>query len=39
VPKSRTVPSHRAEMAEYLKAKGRGIGYRKSASDYLFRRR
>lgn len=38
VPKSRAVPKTPLEMAEYLKTKGRGIGYKKSATDYLFRR-
>lgn len=38
VPNSRAVPKNPLEMAEYLKAKGRGIGYKKSATDYVFRR-
>lgn len=38
VPKSKAVPTNPKEMQAYLRAKGRGIGYKKSATDYVFRR-
>lgn len=39
VPKSRRVPQTRTELRTYLTGLGRGIGYRKSAADYVFRKR
>jgi len=38
VPKSHAVPSDPSQLKEYLKVRGSGIGYKKSATDYLFRR-
>ncbi|MGC9469833.1 MAG: hypothetical protein ACP5HS_14655 [Anaerolineae bacterium] len=38
VPKTKTLPEDRATAREYLMALGRGVGYVKSAADYVFRK-
>lgn len=39
VPKTRKVPEDRAAARDYLLELGRGVGYTKSAADYVFRKR
>lgn len=39
IPKSNRLPTDRDELRKYIKELGRGIGYTKTATDYLFRRR
>jgi hypothetical protein len=39
VPKTKPVPEDRDEARAYLLALGRGVGYVKSAADYVFRKR
>jgi hypothetical protein len=38
VPKTKTLPEDRAEARDYLLRLGRGVGYTKSAADYVFRK-
>lgn len=39
VPKSSAVPSDPADLANHIRGLGKGIGYTKSATDYVFRKR
>ena len=36
VPKSRTVPTEPSELADHIRALGKGIGYTRTATDYVF---
>jgi hypothetical protein len=36
IPKSSTVPREPSELANYIRALGKGIGYTKTATDYVF---
>ena len=38
VPKSKALPEDRAAARDYLMELGRGVGYVKSAADYVFRK-
>lgn len=38
IPKSPQVPTQPEELASYIRSLGRGIGYTKTASNYVFRR-
>jgi hypothetical protein len=36
IPKSPTVPQERSDLADHIRELGKGIGYTRTASDYVF---
>ena len=38
IPKSRTVPQEPSDLADHIRDLGKGIGYTKTASDYVFKK-